>query len=249
MKILVCISNVPDTTTKIKLAGGNAGIDINGVQWIINPWDELALTRAMELSEANPGKISQITVVSVGEASVEATLRKALAVGANDAIRINAAPKDSYFVAVQLAELVNQNKPDIILLGIESSDFNGAGTGAMLAELTNYASVSSVSGLEIGNEGLFIKREIEGGSEHLILQAPVVLSVQKGIALDPRIPAMRGIMMARSKPLLVVEPVSADQLTEVIELELPNPKQACKMIPEENAGEIIRLLHLEAKVI
>ncbi len=249
MKILVCISNVPDTTTRIKLSGDKKSVETNGVQWIINPWDELALTRAMELSEQNAGSIQAISVVSVGDASVEPTLRKALAVGANEAIRVNLVPADSYSVAVQLAEVVKQENPDLVLLGIESSDFNSSGVGAMLAELLGFASVSSVSSLELSSSGLTIKREVEGGTEQLECPLPAILSVQKGIALEPRIPAMRGIMMARSKPLKVVEPVAVEPLSEWIELELPEAKSACKMIPEDNAKELIRLLHEEAKVI
>jgi electron transfer flavoprotein beta subunit len=245
MKVLVLISNVPDTTTKIKFLGDNTSFDSNGVQWIINPWDELALTRAVELKEA--GKVEKITVANVGLPITEATLRKALAVGADDAIRINAEPKDSFFVAKQLAEVSKEY--DIIFAGIEASDYNGSAVGAMLAEIIDFNSVSAVSGVNIENGVLMVNREIDGGSQVLIVKTPVVLIVQKGIAKEPRIPAMRGIMMARSKPLNVVNPIDAGDLTAFVNFELPPPKAACKKILEENAKELITLLHEEAKVL
>jgi len=206
MKILVLISNVPDTTTKIRFVGDNTAFDDAGVQWIINPWDELALTRAMEIKEA--GGVEKITVANVGTKSTEPTLRKALAVGADDAIRVDAEAKDAYFVAKQLAEVAGDY--DVILAGIEASDYNGSAVGGMLAEILDYNSVSAVSGLNIENGELIVNREIDGGVQVLKIGTPVVCVVQKGIAKDPRIPAMRGIMMARKKPLTVVEPVSAE---------------------------------------
>ncbi len=245
MKILVLISNVPDTTTKIRFTGDNTAFDNAGVQWIINPWDELALTRAVELKEA--GSVEKITVANVGSKLTEATLRKALAVGADDAIRIDSDPKDAYFVAKQLAAVSGEY--DIILAGIEASDYNGSAVGGMLAELLGYNSVSAVSGLNIENGTATVNREIDGGSQVLTIAVPVVLIVQKGIAKEPRIPAMRGIMMARKKPLLVVPPANVDALTEYIDYEMPQAKSACKMIDEENAGELITLLHKEAKAI
>ncbi len=245
MKILVLISNVPDTTTKIRFSGDNTAFDDAGVQWIINPWDELALTRAMELKEA--GGIEKITVANIGTKATEPTLRKALAVGADDAIRVDAEAKDAYFVAKQLAEVAGDY--DIILAGIEASDYNGSAVGGMLAEILDYNSVSAVSGLNIENGELVVNREIDGGSQVLTIGAPVVCIVQKGIAKEPRIPAMRGIMMARKKPLNVVEPVSTEERTSFESFELPPPKAACKMIDEENAKELITLLHEEAKVL
>ena len=245
MKILVLISNVPDTTTKIRFTGDNTVFDNAGVQWIINPWDELALTRAMELKEA--GGIEKITVANVGTKATEPTLRKALAVGADDAIRVDAEAKDAYFVAKQLAEVAGDY--DIILAGIEASDYNGSAVGGMLAEILDYNSVSAVSGLNIDGGELVVNREIDGGSQVLTIGVPVVCVVQKGIAKEPRIPAMRGIMMARKKPLNVVEPVSTEERTSFESFELPPPKAACKMIDEENAKELITLLHEEAKVL
>lgn len=245
MKILICISNVPDTTTKIRFDAEKKALDTNGIQWIINPWDELALTRAVELREA--GKVEKISVANVGGQVTEATLRKALAVGADDAIRVNAEPMDSFFVAQQLAEVAKEY--DIVFAGIEASDYNASAVGGMLAELIGYNSVSAVSGVDIENGQLVINREIDGGSQVLNVKTPVVLIVQKGIAKEPRIPAMRGIMMARSKPLKVVNPVDAADRTSFAKFELPPPKAACRKIPEDRAKELITLLHEEAKVL
>ncbi len=245
MKILVLISNVPDTTTKIRFTGDNKAFDTAGVQWIINPWDELALTRAMELKEA--GGVEKITVANVGAKITEPTLRKALAVGADDAIRIDAVPVDAYFVATQLAQVAKDY--DLILAGIEASDYNGVGVGGMLAEMMGINSVSAVSGIDMENGELKIHRDIDGGSQVLTVPVPLVAIVQKGIAIDPRIPAMRGIMMARKKPLNVVAPIEAEARTEFLSYELPAPKAACKMVEEDNAKELIRLLHEEAKVL
>jgi electron transfer flavoprotein beta subunit len=245
MKILVLISNVPDTTTKIRFTGDNTAFDTTGVQWIINPWDELALTRAVELKEA--GLIERLSVVNVGTQITEPTLRKALAVGADDAIRINTEPKDAYFVAKQIAEIASGY--DIILAGIEASDYNGSAVGGMLAELLDMNSVSAVSGLNIENGKLVINREIDGGSQGLSISMPVVLIVQKGIAKEPRIPAMRGIMMARTKPLNVISPIEVAQKTSIVDFTLPPPKAACKMVDEDKAKELIAILHEEAKVL
>ncbi len=249
MKILVCISNVPDTTTKVKFTDDNTKFDTNGVQWIINPWDELALTRALELKEASNGTIEKVSVVNVGEISSEPTIRKALAIGADDAIRINAKPEDAYFVAGQVAEIVKKENYDIILCGIESSDYNGSAVGGMLAEFLDIASISSVSGIEIENENIKINREIDGGKETVTTSLPFVAIVQKGIAINPRIPSMRGIMMARKKTLAVAEPVELDKLTEYASYEMPPAKAACKMISEDNVSELVELLQNEAKVI
>lgn len=245
MNILVLISNVPDTTTKIRFVGDNTAFDDTGIQWIINPWDELALTRAMELKEA--GGIEKITVANVGTQATEPTLRKALAVGADEAIRIDAEANDAYFVAKQLAEVAGNY--DIILAGIEASDYNGSAVGGMLAEILDFNSVSAVSGLNIEDGELLVNREIDGGVQILTIGTPVVCIVQKGIAKEPRIPAMRGIMMARKKPLNVVDPITVEERTSFESFELPPPKAACIMVEEDNAQELITLLHEEAKVI
>lgn len=249
MKILVCISNVPDTTTKIKFAPGNTSIDTAGIQWVINPWDELSLTRALELKDDAANGIKSVTVIHVGLAASEPTIRKALAIGADDAVRVDADPKDAYFTAAQIAEVVKKEQFDIILCGIESSDYNGSITGGMVAEFLGIPSVSAVSGIRIENGQPVLTREIDGGKETVSVPVPFVAVVQKGIAKEPRIAAMRGIMMARSKPVKLVEPVAADALTEVLEYEKPVPRAACKFIDSENPAQLIDLLQNEAKVI
>ncbi|RLD67951.1 MAG: electron transfer flavoprotein beta subunit/FixA family protein [Bacteroidetes bacterium] len=246
MNILVCIGNVPDTTTKVKFADNK--LDTTGIQWIINPWDELALTRALELKESGAG-VDKISVVSVGAVGVEATMRKALAIGADDAFRVDVEPTDAYFTAAQIAELVKTGSYDVVLAGIENSDYNGVSIGGMLAEILDYASVSAVSALNIEGGKLVIDREVDGGKEKISTETPVVLTVQKGIALDPRIPAMRGIMMARRKPLTVVPAVSVDNLTEIVSYELPAVKGACKLFDAEDAVGLVNALKNEAKVI
>lgn len=249
MKILICISNVPDTTTKIRFINDNTAFDTNGVQWIINPWDELALTRALELKEASAGAIEQVSVISVGTQVAEPTIRKALAIGADDAFRVNAEPKDAYGVAFQIAEAVKGLGYDMIISGIESSDYNGAAVGGMLAEFLGIPSVSSVSSINIESGNVILKREIDGGSEVVGSQLPFVAIIQKGVALEPRIPSMRGIMQARTKSLKVIEGVTADNLTEFVGYELPPAKAACKMVDPENMKELVNLLHTEAKVL
>ncbi|PID92158.1 MAG: electron transfer flavoprotein subunit alpha [Bacteroidetes bacterium] len=249
MRILVCISNVPDTTTKVKFSNEGASFDENGVQWIINPWDELALTRAMELKEDASNPVSQVTVASVGTVAVEPTLRKAMAIGADDAIRVDVDSSDAYAVATQLASVVKAGSYDLILCGIESSDYNGAAVGGMLAEMLDLPSVSAVSALNLNGEEALITRDIDGGKEELTVAAPFVAVVQKGIAKEPRIAAMRGIMMARKKPLNVMPAVDAEALTESVSFALPEAKAPCKMIDETNVKELVDLLVNEAKVI
>ena len=247
MKILVLIGNVPDTTTKIKFNAEKTAFDATGVQWIINPWDELALTRAMELKEAPGSKVESVTVANVGRQETEATLRKALAIGADKAIRVDADARDAYYVASQLSKVCQGF--DLIFAGVEASDYNGAAVGGMLAELLGIQSVSAVSGLQV-EEGLVrITREIEGGSQTLTAATPLMAIVQKGIAREPRIPAMRGIMMARSKPLEVLSPVDTETRVSFASFDLPPAKAACKKFSEEQAKELIHALRDEAKVL
>ncbi|MFZ4464962.1 MAG: electron transfer flavoprotein subunit beta/FixA family protein [Bacteroidales bacterium] len=247
MKILVLIGNVPDTTTKVKFNADKTAFDAAGVQWIINPWDELALTRALELKETPGSNIESIVVANVGRAETEGTLRKALAVGADEAIRVDTDPKDAFYVATQLAKIAGGF--DLIFAGIEASDYNGAAVGGMLAEILGIQSVSAVSGLQIDNGIPKISREIDGGSQILNVGLPLLAIVQKGITKEPRIPAMRGIMMARSKKLEVVAPVEVVSLTSISSFEMPAPKAACKMVGEDQAKELVRLLREEAKVL
>lgn len=249
MKILICLSNVPDTTTKIKFTGDNKSFDSTGVQWIINPWDELALTRAIDLKETNTGLVEKVTVITVGKAETEPTLRKALAIGADDAVRIDAEPKDAFQVAAQLADFVKQNPYDVIFAGIESSDYNHSMVGGMLAEFLSLPSISSVSGVNVENGGIKVNREIDGGQEVLEVPVPFVAIVQKGITKEPRIPSMRGIMMARSKPLTVKPAIETEELTEFTSFELPPSHAKCKMIDAENIDELVEVMKNDLKII
>jgi electron transfer flavoprotein beta subunit len=250
MKILVCISQVPDTTTKVKFIDDFKRLDTAGIQWVINPWDELSLTRALELKEIPANGIEKVTVVNVGPVAVEPTIRKALAIGADDAVRVDAEPADAWYVAAQLAEVIRKDPYDLILCGIESSDYNGSMVGGMLAELLGFPGISAVSGLSVENGEAVVTREIDGGKETLTFPFPFVAVVQKGIAKEPRIAAMRGIMTARTKPIRVVQPVTAvEPQTRVVTFEKPKPRAACKFIDPENPGQLIGLLQNEAKVI
>jgi len=249
MKILVCMSQIPDTTTKVKFTGDFTKLDTSGIQWVINPWDELSLTRALELKENALNKIESITVAHVGLCGTDPTIRKALAIGADDAIRINAEPKDSYFVAAQLAELIKTQPYDIILCGIESSDYNGSTVGGMISEFLSIPSVSAVSELNIENGTILLIRQIDGGKELINITSPFVAIVQKGIAKEPRIASMRGIMTARTKSLKVVEPIDIAPLTEIIGFEMPKPRPACRFIDPENPNQLVELLQNEAKII
>ena len=189
----------PTQQQKLKFAGGNTSIDTTGIQWVINPWDELSLTRALELKDDATSGIKSVTVIHVGQASSEPTIRKALAIGADDAIRVNADSSDAWFVAAQIAEVVKKEQFDVIMCGIESSDYNGSVVGGMIAEFLGIPSVSAVSGLKFENGQPVMVREIDGGKEVVTVPVPFVAIVQKGIAKEPRIAAMRGIMMARIK--------------------------------------------------
>lgn len=249
MQILVCISNVPDTTTKIRFSNGDTELDETGVQWIINPWDELALTRAMELKEDGSNPVSGVTVATVGPAKAEPTLRKALAIGADDAIRVDSEPKDAFEASQQLAEVVRSGSYDLIMCGIESSDYNGSAVGGMLAEILGMPSVSAISSIGFKDGDVVIIREIDGGKEEVSVPMPFVGMVQKGIAKEPRIAAMRGIMMARKKPLKVLPAAEVSPLTEFQEYQMPEPKAPCRMLEPEQVKELVQLLQNEAKVI
>ncbi len=248
MKVLVCISHVPDTTSKINFTDGDTKFDTNGVQYVINPHDEYSLTRAMWLKEKQG---ASVTVVNVGEASTEATLRKCLAIGADNAIRVNALATDGFFVAKQLAEVVKNGSYDVILAGKESIDYNGQMVPGILAGILNFSFVNACVGLEIEGDNAIVSREIDGGKEILATKIPLVIAGQKGIVneSDLRIPNMRGIMMARKKPLTVVDPVACDAKTNSKSFEKPAEKSACRMIDASNVAELVDLLHNEAKVI
>ena len=246
MKLLVCISKVPDTTSKINFVDNNTKFDENGVQYIVNPYDEwYALVRALELVEAQGGSVTTITV---GSAADDPTIRKALAIGANDAVRIDADPSDPYFVAKQIAEYAKNESFDIILTGKETINYNGAQIGGMIAEMLNTPFVSLATKLDVNNDVATLERDVKGGVEVVEVNTPFVLSAAKGMA-EQRIPNMRGIMAARTKPLNVISPVEQEPLSSVVKFELPDAKSGCKYLEPENMDELVELLHNEAKVI
>ncbi|MDN4164159.1 electron transfer flavoprotein subunit beta/FixA family protein [Cytophagales bacterium LB-30] len=245
MKILVCISHVPDTTSKISFTDNHTKFDSNGVQFIIGPYDDYALARAIEIKEATGGTV---TVLNVGEADTEPTIRKALAIGADDAIRVNAFPSDSYFVAQQIASIAKEEKYDMILMGRESIDFNGGMVHGMVGEMLGIPSVSPVMKLEVEGGKAKMAREIEGGKEYLEVSLPLVAGCQEPIA-EWKIPNMRGIMSARTKPLKVVEPASNDTRTKLSQYQMPAAKGAVKMVSADNVAELVSLLKNEAKVL
>jgi len=247
MKILVCISKTPDTTAKIAFADNNTKFVQQGVQWIINPYDEwYALVRAIELKEKDPSTV--IHLVNVGAADNDPIIRKALALGGDEAIRVNADSHDSFYIASQIAEVAKQGAYDLVFTGKETIDYNGSSIGGMVAELLDQPYVSLAIKFELNGTTAIIEREIEAGEETCEVSLPVVVSCQKGMA-EQRIPNMKGIMGARTKPLKVVEPLAVDALTSVSSFELPPAKAGVKLIDPENAGELVRLLHEEAKVI
>lgn len=245
MKFLVCISNVPDTTTKISFTPDNKEFNKAGVQFVINPWDEYALTRAIELKEAAGGTV---TVLNVGEADTEPNIRKALAIGADDAVRVNAFPQDAFFVAEQIAAVAKEGAYDVILMGKESIDYNGFQVHGMVGELLGIPTIAPAQKLDLAGNMATLEREIEGGKEIVTVSTPFVASCQQPMC-EPRIPNMRGIMTARTKPLKVVVPVGEPARTQVAEFALPPKKQGVRLIPAESAGELIKLLRNEAKVI
>ena len=245
MKILVCISNVPDTTTKITFTDNNTQFNTTGVQFILNPYDEIALSRAIELTEGGKGTV---TVINVGEANTEATIRKALAIGADDAVRINAKPHDAWFVAYQVAQYIKQNPFDLVLTGRESIDYNGSKVAGMLGELLDMPSVSIIKNLDINGTNATVEREIEGGKEILTVPLPFIAGTAEGVA-EPKIPNMRGIMSARTKPLVVIEPVAVSTLSNVLDYETPKPRGQVKLVPADDVAKLVGLLHEEARVI
>ena len=245
MKILICISKTPDTTAKIAFTDNNTKFDVTGVQWIINPYDEwYALVRAIELKEADNSAV--IHLITVAAADADPIIRKALALGGDEAIRVNADSHDSFFIASQIAEVAKQGGYDLIFTGKETIDYNGSSIGGMVAELLDQPYIALATKFELTGANASITREIEGGEEVNEVALPVVVSAQKGMA-EARIPNMRGIMAARTKPLKVVEPIAADSLTSVAGFGLPPAKSGVKLVAADNVEELVRLLHEEAK--
>ncbi|MCG9910566.1 MAG: electron transfer flavoprotein subunit beta/FixA family protein [Flavobacteriales bacterium] len=246
MNILVCISKVPDTTTKISFTDNNTKFNTAGVQYIVNPSDEwYALVRGLELKEALGGSV---TIITVGLAEDDAIIRKALAIGADEAVRVNADPADSYFVAAQIAAYAKTKNFDLILTGKETIDHNNAEVGGMIAEMVGMEFVSPVNKLDVNGNVARMESEVGGATFVLEAELPLVISAAKGMA-DQRIPNMRGIMAARTKPINVVEPQGVQPLVKVAAFEMPPAKAGVKMIDPENMDELVQLLHNEAKVI
>jgi electron transfer flavoprotein beta subunit len=249
MKVLVCISNVPDTTSKIQFTADGSAFDPQGVQFVINPYDEFSLTRALWIKEQQGGTV---TVVHVGPASAEPTIRKALAIGADDAVRIDLDPMDGFSVAQELSALVREQGFDLVLAGRESIDYNGGQVPGMLAALLGWPFVNGCVGMEISGDKAELTREIDGGREKLSASFPMVVAGQKGLVeeKDLRIPNMRGIMTARTKPLVVRPAQSSNaERTRAMSFEKPIGKQACVMLGPDEMGELVRRLHENAKVI
>ena len=246
MKILVCISKAPDTTAKIAFTDGDTKFDENGVQFVVNPFDEwFALVRGLELKEAVGGTV---TVLNVGRVDNDPIIRKALAIGADDAVRIDADTTDALSVAKQIANYAKEQDYDIILSGKETIDFNGSQVGGMVAELMNLPYVSLACKLDMNGNSATIEREIQGGVEVLEVNTPFVLSAAKGMA-EARIPNMRGIMAARSKPLKVVPGIEAANSTTKKSFSLPPAKSGCRYVDADKVEELVDLLHNEAKAI
>jgi electron transfer flavoprotein beta subunit len=247
MKILVAISNVPDTTTKIQFTDGDTKFNSAGVTFVINPYDEwYALVRALELKEANLAE--KVTILHVGLADSDATIRKGLALGADDAVRIDADAPDAYFVAEQVANYAKTNGYDLILVGKETINFNGSSVGGMIAGIMDLPFISMATKLDITGGRAVAEHDIDGGSRVVECELPLVVSCAKGMA-EQRIPNMRGIMAARTKPLAVVAASGTSGLTAVKSFTLNPGRTTCKMITEDNIEELVNLLHTEAKVI
>jgi electron transfer flavoprotein beta subunit len=247
MKILVCISKTPDTTAKIAFTDNNTKFAQAGVQWIINPYDEwYALVKAIELKEADAS--TTIHLVSVGGTDADPIIRKALALGGDEALRVDTEPTEPYVVASQIAEVARTGGYDLILLGKETIDYNNGSVGGMLAELLDLPFVGLATQLAVAGGTATVKREVQGGEETVEVSLPVVVSCQKGMA-EARIPNMRGIMAARTKPLKVVPPIEVTSLTEVASFSLPPAKAGVRLIEPDNVSELVRLLHEEARVI
>lgn len=246
MKILVCISKTPDTTSKISFTDNNTKFNSDKVQFIINPYDEwYALVRAIEIKEQAG---ATVTVMNVGGADCDAIIRKALAIGGDDAVRIDAEPEDAFFVADQVAQFSKAEHYDIIMVGKETIDYNGSQVGGMIAGLLDIPFVSLASKMDIEGNTASMERDISGGSELLSVQTPFVVSAAKGMA-EARIPNMRGIMAARTKPIKVLPPFASEKLTSVKKYDLPKEKAGPRMIPADQPEELVALLHNEAKVI
>jgi len=246
MKILVCVSKTPETTSKIAFTAGGSEFDTNGVNYIMNPYDEwYALVRALELKEANGGSV---TILNVGPSANDSVIRKGLAIGADNAVRIDAEPKSALFVAKEIANHAKSEGYDIVMFGKETIDYNGSEVGAMTAELMDMPYISYATKLDMDGNTATVERDIEGGTEVASVDTPFAVSASKGLA-EQRIPNMRGIMMAKRKPLTVVPASGSADMATTVHFELPAAKSGVKLLDPTDMDELVRLLHEEAKVI
>ena len=247
MNIIVCISSVPDTTSKIKF-NENSEFDTNGIQFIINPYDEFGLTKAVKIKENLGGTI---TVVTVGDITSEPVIRKSLAIGADKAVRININPKDSFETASLISEYVKDIEYDIIIAGRESIDYNGSAVPCMIAEMLDIPFINACIGLNLNDKTADLIREVDGGKEFISSPLPLIIGGQKGLVEESEllIPNMRGIMQSRTKPLEIIEPENIVNRVQSISLESPPEKKECRLVEEGNVKELITLLQNEAKVI
>lgn len=245
MKILVCISNVPDTTSKITFSDDRTHLNTSGIQFIVNPYDEIALSKAIELTENDNGTV---TVINVGEASTEPTIRKALALGADEAVRVNAYPRDAWFVAKQIAHFAQDKHFDLILTGRESIDYNGTQVASFIGELLQIPSISIAKKLDITTDHATVEREIEGGKEVISVSLPIIVGTAEGVA-EPKIPNMRGIMSARTKPLNILEAIDVDRLSTIVKYETPSPRGTVTLVDASEPEKLVELLHSTARVI
>jgi electron transfer flavoprotein beta subunit len=247
MKILVCITQAPDTTTKIAFTDNDTKLNENGITWIVNPYDEwYSLVRALELKEA--GIASEIHLITVGLANTDAIIRKALALGGDEAFRIDAPANDNYSIAAEISNLAKSGNYSLVLVGKESIDYNNGSTGAMIAEMLEMPFVGNACKIDLNANTATVSREIEGGIELLTCELPMVIACQKGVA-EARIPNMRGIMAARTKPLTIIAPIQVNVATTIVKYEVPVEKTGVKMLNLDQMDELVNLLHEEAKVI
>jgi electron transfer flavoprotein beta subunit len=248
MNILVCISRVPDTATRVAIGADKKNIDTKGVKYIVNPYDEFAIEEALQLKQKNSGSVTALTI---GTDEAVDVLRTALAMGADKAILVKGdVTKDSFYIAENIAAIAKELNPDLILLGKQSVDFDSLQMPSMLAEMLELPSISVVSKLDINGNQVVAERDIEGGKEIVETTLPCIISAQKGLN-EPRYPKLPDIMKAKSKPIEQKEALESAQRVSVLSMELPAKQRVGKIMTDSDADitELVRLLREEAKVI
>jgi electron transfer flavoprotein beta subunit len=248
MKIAVCISQVPDTTSKVKVGESGKIIDPKDITYIINPYDEFAVEEAIKLKEKNGG---ETVVISVGKEAVKETIRKAFAMGIDKGILVKSDTElDSYAIAKNLADVLKDVNADVIMFGKQSIDYDNSQVGTITAELLGLPSISVVVDLQFDGNNITAEREIEGGKEIVNASLPVVICAQKGLN-NPRYPNLKGIMQAKSKPIEEKQLTYSENKTDVLKMRLPHGKSKGKIVGSDVSAvpELVRLLREEAKVI